>query len=773
MASDANDEGEGMRGIGYAAASERELSETAAASSSAAGSASGRQLPETADEGTIPVDATVAASSESERQLPETSSEGVIPVDLEDEDVETEDPEVIEVIPTTRRIKHWADATVESDDATASTQQLALPPQPSSADEAEGWQKAGGKKKNKAKQGPNKYADVDRIQQFLLDFTDEVVYFNPRTALIHDSIADFVATLRSESSHQGSHFIWPVGSVAFQNAVAVALHHLPPGHYFTVRNGRDPPPHHYTKGTEWLCDYYHGTTCFALQNGVLRNGLKASLGAGQWDCQRQYGTSVPMVYVSRNFNTACGYPWNDALKTVRVPNHGEISGGELVAGDGTLPLRVLLRCTAVPERKLWSKRDGANSQDGFLPEDVFITHMIFYAVAPNLVAAAQSRCHWELRNLSGATSPDLLRDDVITRLEELEAEAESGSKLTETSATASSSSAATASGSKLTETAVAPQAKSYASVVASGSKLTETAATTGKSAPAAPESGSKLTETSGGKINLRAERLKPHVDDELLQRAGQAFAIPRTSASPYNPQHENKRFLQDRLRNRMTLIVGKWAPTAGVPDGSLDFLGMNDLPQQEQKERGEVIPILELEMLNVHRRLKGPDALQPLLAAVHDQAAPTDTIVNASEYRPFDDTFKKMGGEVLPTKGKGKEQRAPKSPPKAKGKWSPSVAPPMTKKVPEGHVFEPPPPAPPKVPPKTPPAPPKVPPKRKAVDDADSSAASGKASATAKPKPGTGDPDKKQENLVKRRKMKHDTDDAQLRYYTKLYRIAV
>ena len=173
MASDANDEG--MRGIGYAAASERELSETAAASSSAAGSASERQLPETADEGTIPVDATVAASSESERQLPETSSEGVIPVDLEDEDVETEDPEVVEVNPTTRRIKHWADAVVESDDATASTQQLALPPQPSSADEAEGWQKAGGKKKNKAKQGPNKHADVDRIQQFLLDFKDEVV----------------------------------------------------------------------------------------------------------------------------------------------------------------------------------------------------------------------------------------------------------------------------------------------------------------------------------------------------------------------------------------------------------------------------------------------------------------------------------------------------------------------------------------------------------------------------------------------------------------------
>ena len=49
--------------------------------------------------------------------------------------------------------------------------------------------------------------------------------------------------------------------------------------------------------------------------------------------------------------------------------------------DGTMPLRAVFRCLVKKTSNLWKKQD--RSQAMFRPEDIFITHLTLYAVAPH------------------------------------------------------------------------------------------------------------------------------------------------------------------------------------------------------------------------------------------------------------------------------------------------------------------------------------------------------------------------------------------------------
>ncbi len=181
-----------------------------------------------------------------------------------------------------------------------------------------------------------------------------------------ESIADIVASIRNASSKPWSKFHWPVPGLSFQQAFTVALHHLLPGHYLALRNG-DPIP---DKLANWHLDYYHGTTVSALINNVLENGFKPSLGAGGEDMTKAWGFPVPLVYTSRLRNTAVHYPYAQEL----LPDL------ELVSMDGTLPLRVYTREIAIPERRVWCRKAGKNNQIAFMPDDMFITHVVFNTV---------------------------------------------------------------------------------------------------------------------------------------------------------------------------------------------------------------------------------------------------------------------------------------------------------------------------------------------------------------------------------------------------------
>ena len=700
-----------------------------------AGSGSGLQLepppPPPADapfaaarqssEGTLPeAGLSVSVNSESDR---EDGSSG-------DEPDSDPDDAYAEAKPRPKaqlRPRHWADVTDDHDD-----DDLPLD------EKGQAWTYVtGAKGRQGAKQGANARIPRTRVLNFLKTFKDKAVYFDPRNAIIHESIADFVATLRAEGSYPQSHFQWPVGSIAFQNAMTVALHHLPPGHYITIKNGRDPPASHFDEKEEYLLDFYHGTTCHALQHGIIRDGLQATLGTGSYDCLETYGVEVPMTYLSRNLETASGYPWNEALETVKIPNHGKTAGGELIANDGTLPMRCVLRCTAAAERRLWFKRAGTNTQDAFLPEDVFISHIMFYAVGANLLNVEQQSYAWEMRNVSkGAVTGTTLQADVTQRLDEIDmdikAKAESEGKLPEASAAASSS----------------PASKTFAAVVSEGT-LPE--ATTASSTTATkPESEGKLPEASGPLTGtLTVQRLKPHVDDDLVQRSGMAFAIPRVRREEFKPQYHKKQLVQHRLQNRKPLVVSGWM-NATKPDPKLGFLKFENLTAQERTSLGTEVPIVELEMLNVHQRLQGPKSKDPvpLKTLVHDQPVEHAYQAKIQDKRKFDSSFK-PDTETPPAKAA-----------KTKTGWRPTV--------PQGKAVPPPPAGLPSVlgGVRPPPPPPPVPKAKEGKAKAAKPQASGKRAAEHQYA------SKDAYSKAKRARL-NPTPGDQLKQYTKWYRIAV
>ena len=61
------------------------------------------------------------------------------------------------------------------------------------------------------------------------------------------------------------------------------------------------------------------------------------------------------------------------------------AGGSLIAVDGTLPMRALVRCVARREQRMWRRKNNNNNvQSMFMPKDLHITHVILYAVRPEL-----------------------------------------------------------------------------------------------------------------------------------------------------------------------------------------------------------------------------------------------------------------------------------------------------------------------------------------------------------------------------------------------------
>ena len=61
--------------------------------------------------------------------------------------------------------------------------------------------------------------------------------------------------------------------------VSTAIHHLSLGTYITIKNARSPSPH-INNIDNYPETFYHGTTCCALQRGILRHGIQPTIGAG-------------------------------------------------------------------------------------------------------------------------------------------------------------------------------------------------------------------------------------------------------------------------------------------------------------------------------------------------------------------------------------------------------------------------------------------------------------------------------------------------------------
>ena len=89
----------------------------------------------------------------------------------------------------------------------------------------------------------------------------------------------------------------------------------------------------------------------------------------------QYDTAVPGVYLAVTFSTASQYP-------MAVTAANGWSGGQLIAPDGTYPMRAVLRIIARNDKKLWKRNVKNNVQYLFRTDEVYITGVILYAVSP-------------------------------------------------------------------------------------------------------------------------------------------------------------------------------------------------------------------------------------------------------------------------------------------------------------------------------------------------------------------------------------------------------
>ena len=160
---------------------------------------------------------------------------------------------------------------------------------------------------------------------------------------------DFVCTLRQSSSTKQSVFQWPNESFSYNSLVNIALHYLPPGCGFTIENKAPLPDwawSEYTQGAlhEETKIFYHGTAPEFLPS-IFATGLRPTLGAGGHYLMAQYDTAVPGVYVGVTFTTASQYP-------MAVTAANGWSGGQLIAPDGTYPMRAVLRIIARNHKKL-------------------------------------------------------------------------------------------------------------------------------------------------------------------------------------------------------------------------------------------------------------------------------------------------------------------------------------------------------------------------------------------------------------------------------------
>ena len=145
--------------------------------------------------------------------------------------------------------------------------------------------------------------------------------------------------------------------------------------------------------------WFHGTHIHLLPQ-ILEQGFSPCMGAGAEHVARHFGVAVPGVYVADNFSTASQYPIYNTTGPVQIPGNKKmrkdgVPGGSYVAYDGTPPLRCVLRCLARRRNKVWRR----GTQAMFKPKDLFISHVMIYAVHPRY-------CHYHSR--FETLSPSLL-----------------------------------------------------------------------------------------------------------------------------------------------------------------------------------------------------------------------------------------------------------------------------------------------------------------------------------------------------------------------------
>ena len=155
-----------------------------------------------------------------------------------------------------------------------------------------------------------------------------------------------------------------------------------PGHhyYWDDHDAVEPEPHE-------LGIYYHGTSAHNLPY-IMAEGFRPSLGAGSEHLMEHFGVPTPGVYLASSWKSAASFPMTETTGPVTIDGvHYKrgLAGGSLLAKDGTFPMRALIRCVSYKGQQLWRRGRGLKEDVMYMPKDLHITHVILYAVRPELL----------------------------------------------------------------------------------------------------------------------------------------------------------------------------------------------------------------------------------------------------------------------------------------------------------------------------------------------------------------------------------------------------
>ena len=201
-----------------------------------------------------------------------------------------------------------------------------------------------------------------------------------------ESVAQFVASVREAGNSFHSAFVFPSRRIQLQQQIETSLHFLPPGMAVVVKNAK-PAPHGWTEGVGKITDVYHGTLPSSTIP-ICAKGFGKTYGAGFHQLYRHFGVPVGGVYFAPTLSTAMRYPMGPGVNSNPVFESKQgIPGGELIAQDGTMPMRCIFRCLVDVDDRLYKKDEGSNQQALFKPADVYISHLIFIAVPPRYTIA--------------------------------------------------------------------------------------------------------------------------------------------------------------------------------------------------------------------------------------------------------------------------------------------------------------------------------------------------------------------------------------------------
>ncbi|MCP4838155.1 MAG: hypothetical protein GY894_02165, partial [Planctomycetes bacterium] len=120
---------------------------------------------------------------------------------------------------------------------------------------------------------------------------------------------------------------------------------------------------------------WHGTYVSCLDR-IYTIGLAPSFGgAGAGERKRKYedDEDIPQVFVAWNKICAIRYP--------QLMWEGNAMLGEIVATDGTKPLRAILECACIPTDRTWQRKDGDNSQVSYAYGSVVVLSVELHSVA--------------------------------------------------------------------------------------------------------------------------------------------------------------------------------------------------------------------------------------------------------------------------------------------------------------------------------------------------------------------------------------------------------